>query len=174
MSDQLHERARRLLAASLVEGVAEEEQRWLDGHLGSCAACARFRQRLDAGLRAIALPEVAVDPRLADAAQRRVHARARERAAAADARLAIAASLIGLAMSALSVWGLWSMLPAWTEGLVDIVSRGYVTTVGVAFVWSLVAAIWLWLLPAALVALALALFNPRPGQAAILVQEVRS
>jgi hypothetical protein len=174
MSDPLHERARRLLATSRVEGVGEEEQRWLEGHLGSCAPCARFRERLDAGLRAIALPEVAVDPRLADAARRRVQAWDSERAADAEAQLAIAASLIGLALSAASVWGLWSTLPAWTGDLLSIVSRGYVTTVGVAVLWSVIAAVWLWLLPAALVGVALALLNQRPGQAAILGQEVRS
>lgn len=170
MSEPPHDRARKLLAASLVEGVDDGDRRWLERHLADCPPCARVRARLQEQLDAVALSEVGVDARLLDAVRRRIRARAGGRAPEPGAAPAVAASVLGLVLSVASMWGLWSTLPAWTGGLLPVAFDGHLATFGVALVWSLAAAVCLWLLPAALVGLALALLNPRPGRAALLME----
>jgi len=170
MSESPHDRAWKLLTVSLAEGVDAADRRWLESHLAECLPCARRRARVQQALDAVSLSEVRVDPRLLDAVRQRIRARAAGRPPEPGAAPAIAASLAGFVLSVASLWGLWSTLPAGIGDLLPVAAGGYLATVGVALVWSLGAAVCLWLLPAALVGLALALFNPRPGGAALLME----
>ena len=78
MTDDVHQRAGRLMGERLGEGLKQADQEWLDEHLESCAEC---RERLDATQRAIqslrsAIPEMR--PTLVSATQLRVRQRALE------------------------------------------------------------------------------------------------
>ncbi|MBI1983153.1 MAG: hypothetical protein HYS61_03030 [Acidobacteria bacterium] len=78
MSEDVHQRAERLLAASKVEGITEADREWLDAHLEGCAPCARLAASVEhvvASLRSVSLP---LDPAVVEATRRRVHARALE------------------------------------------------------------------------------------------------
>ena len=41
MNENLHERARQLLAESIVEGLVPADEAWLREHLAACADCAK-------------------------------------------------------------------------------------------------------------------------------------
>jgi len=74
----LHERARRLIDAERVEGIAPADQRWLADHLAACEACAGRAARTDAALRALRTASVSVPRDLAASAQFVVRRRAEE------------------------------------------------------------------------------------------------
>jgi hypothetical protein len=78
MSENLHNRAQNLWAQSLVEGLAAEDQSWLDQHLLECAGCSREAGRTRNLLRAFRNVPVAVPRDLAARTQMRVRLRAQQ------------------------------------------------------------------------------------------------
>ena len=108
MHSEFHQRARYLLDRSLVEGIALEEQRWLDTHLAQCADCARHAELSRRTLEALDSFAFPVDPVVASRVEREVRARADEMAArgfAIGIPVAIALTIFGsLAMWALAAW----------------------------------------------------------------------
>jgi anti-sigma factor RsiW len=78
MSEDLHQRARQLVAAARVEGISDAEQAWLEAHVQECAPCSEYASSLErtiGGVRSLAAPP---DPALVEATRQRVHLRARE------------------------------------------------------------------------------------------------
>jgi hypothetical protein len=58
-----HERARRLIAASHVEGISAGDRQWLDGHLAACAPCSQEASAVAEAIRSLrAAPVVASGP----------------------------------------------------------------------------------------------------------------
>ena len=78
MNETLHQRAQRLLAESLVEGIATPDQAWLGQHLRECADCAREAAATQEALQALRGVPVAVPRDLVARTQLRVHLRAQE------------------------------------------------------------------------------------------------
>ena len=108
MNDNLHERAQRLLAESIVEGLRPSDEAWLREHLAECPACAieaAATQNILHGLRAV---PVNVPRDLAARTQLRVRLRALETSTAANGSfwlwLVTAASWLLGVFSAPLVW----------------------------------------------------------------------
>jgi predicted anti-sigma-YlaC factor YlaD len=80
MSENLHSRAQKLLAQSLVEGLGAAEQALLDAHLRECAECSREADRTAELLRAFRNVPVAVPRDLAARTQLLVRLRAQQAA----------------------------------------------------------------------------------------------
>jgi hypothetical protein len=80
MSENLHSRAQKLLAQSLVEGLGAAEQSLLDAHLRECAECSREADRTRELLLALCNVPVAVPRDLAARTQLRVRLRAQQAA----------------------------------------------------------------------------------------------
>ncbi|MGB2676225.1 MAG: hypothetical protein WAN12_03985 [Candidatus Acidiferrum sp.] len=78
MNENLHQRAQRLLAESLVEGIAASDQAWLEQHLRECADCAREAAATQELLQALRGVPVAVPRDLVARTQMRVRLRAQE------------------------------------------------------------------------------------------------
>ncbi len=78
MNETLHQRAQRLLAESLVEGIAEPEQSWLAQHLRECPDCAREAAATQEALQALRGVPVSVPRDLVARTQMRVRLRAQE------------------------------------------------------------------------------------------------
>jgi len=78
MNETLHQRAQRLLAESLVEGIAASDQSWLAQHLRECADCAREAAATQDALHALRSVPVSVPRDLVARTQMRVRLRAQE------------------------------------------------------------------------------------------------
>ncbi len=78
MSEDLHQRAGRLMAADRVEGLAADERVWLDEHLEQCAGCAARARATEKALQALRAVSVPVRDALVATTQLRVRLRARE------------------------------------------------------------------------------------------------
>lgn len=78
MSEDVHQRAERLIVGNWVEGLSPTEQQWLDLHLETCARCAKLADFTEQALRRLRSVSVRVNPALIPATRRRIHARALE------------------------------------------------------------------------------------------------
>jgi hypothetical protein len=78
MSEDVHQRAERLIVASGVEGLSPSDREWLKLHLGSCAQCAKRADSTGEALRSLRSVSVRVGPGLIRATRLRVHTRALE------------------------------------------------------------------------------------------------
>ena len=73
-----HEKARFLLHRSLVEGISQEDRRWLDAHLGQCAECARYAELSSRAVRALNWFAIELDPAAALRVENVIRSRAEE------------------------------------------------------------------------------------------------
>jgi hypothetical protein len=78
MNENLHQRAQKLLAESLVEGIAAPDQTWLGQHLRECADCSREAAATQELLQALRAVPVTVPRDLVARTQLRVRLRAQE------------------------------------------------------------------------------------------------
>jgi hypothetical protein len=78
MSQDVHQRAERLIVANRVEGLSASDQEWLNLHLETCAHCAKQADSTEQALRSLRSVSVRVGPGLIRATRLRVHARALE------------------------------------------------------------------------------------------------
>jgi len=142
MNENLHERARRLIDAERVEGLSDEDRRWLEEHLAGCDACARWAAATDAALGTLRSVSVALPPGLAAATRLRVRQRAQElnHSRARNAALVAGCALSWLAgvASAPLVWRAF----AWLGATFDLPR----------VVWVIGFACW-WLVPGAAAAM---------------------
>lgn len=136
-----HERARRLILASRVEGIAAGERQWLDAHLERCAACAKELATVAAVLDSFrAAPVVASDEmvqRTRLAVRRRSEELAIERAHSVPLRIAVALSAAWTILALPYTWRTFEWLGG-AAGVPDVIwQAGFVS--------------W-WFLPATVVA----------------------
>ena len=80
MTENLHIRAQKFFAQSLVEGLSHADQSWLDQHLHECADCAREIASTHELLHALRTVPVSVPRDLAARTQLRVRLRTQESA----------------------------------------------------------------------------------------------
>jgi anti-sigma factor RsiW len=78
MNPEGHERARRLIDARLIEGIAAPESEWLEAHLAECSACQAKSSANERALQALQSNSLIVNPALVSATQARVRQRSRE------------------------------------------------------------------------------------------------
>jgi hypothetical protein len=78
MTQELHQRARGLIAAARVEGISAADRQWLDGHLQSCESCSECASATEQAIRSLQLASVQIDPALVARTQRAVHLRSNE------------------------------------------------------------------------------------------------
>jgi hypothetical protein len=78
MNETLHQRAQKLLAESLVEGIAAPDQAWLAQHLRECPACSREAAATQDLLQALRSVPVSVPRDLVARTQMRVRLRSQE------------------------------------------------------------------------------------------------
>ena len=108
MIENLHLRAQRLLAESLVEGIAAPDQAWLAQHLRECADCAREAAATQDLLQALRSVPVSVPRDLVARTQLRVRLRAQEASESSRSGLLLwvitAASWLLGVLSAPLVW----------------------------------------------------------------------
>lgn len=141
MKDQAHERARKLLEASRVEGITPDDQAWLNSHLESCAGCESYAESLEHTLATLRLFQMPINPAIVDKTRRRLHLRARElhehEARMRALWLACAVSwVVGVGSAPLVWWGL-----EWIGQHIALPRP----------VWFLAFALW-WIAPAVVVA----------------------
>lgn len=137
MTDDPHQKAKRLITQSRVEGITSSDQQWLDAHVEDCLHCAGLVESTERTLRSLRSVSVALSPGLVPATRRRVQAHVQQlnERRAQIALLSISCALswaLGLA-SAPWVWRVFSWLGKHTHAP--------------AVVWQLGFAMW-WALPA--------------------------
>ena len=141
MTDDLHERARRLIDMERVEGLPAEDRSWLEAHLEQCETCTGWASATDTALRAVVTVSVPVPSGLAAATRLRVrqHAEELKQRRLRNAGLVVSCALswlVGVASAPL-VW----RVCAWLGAEVGLPRA----------VWMLGFVGW-WFVPAALVA----------------------
>lgn len=152
MSEDVHKKAERLMAASRVEGISETDRAWLNTHLAECTRCSARAEGLEKTLAALRSMPVTLSPSVVEAARRRVRARALELQEQQSRRR-----------------GLWTACAlSWLFGVISAPPLWY------AFRWlgqrfDLPQALWVmglaiyWVVPAAIGAAALAWQRSRNG-----------
>lgn len=78
MSENIHERARQLIAQERVEGISDSESAWLAAHLQECGDCAAVAQDTAAALRSLRTIPIALPAGLAERTQFRVGLRVQQ------------------------------------------------------------------------------------------------
>ena len=110
MNGHEHERAMELLTLRDVEGVAENDARWLESHLDGCAECAGFELAMSDAGQAIRGYSVMASAALVDATKARLQARAAQLHEGEARRFLIAISFaMGVVFSTLSAWAWWKV-----------------------------------------------------------------
>jgi predicted anti-sigma-YlaC factor YlaD len=78
MTNDLHVRAKNLMAQGCIEHVSPDDQRWLEAHLGECESCANEQRQLRESLSALRTMHLDLPANLASRTQFRVRMRAEE------------------------------------------------------------------------------------------------
>ena len=78
MTQDIHDRARHLIAAARVEGISAADQAWLEEHLEDCTGCAQKAAEIRHALEALRWMAVSADPGMVRATRLQVRMRARE------------------------------------------------------------------------------------------------
>jgi hypothetical protein len=78
MTNNLHARAKDLIAQQRVEHVSSDDERWLNAHLAECESCAEQQRQLNESLSALRTMQFDLPPNLASRTQLRVRMRAEE------------------------------------------------------------------------------------------------
>ena len=78
MTNDLHVRARNLMAQGCIEHVSSDDQRWLEAHLAECESCANEQRQLRESLSALRTMHLDLPANLATRTQFRVRMRAEE------------------------------------------------------------------------------------------------
>jgi anti-sigma factor RsiW len=116
MSENLHQRAKQLIAQALVEGLDRAEQSWLDAHLRECGECSREAVRTRELVHSFRSLPVAVPHDLATRTQLRIRLRAQESAQASPSSaflwvITAASWALGI-LSAPFVWRIFAWVGA--------------------------------------------------------------
>jgi hypothetical protein len=110
MNGNEHGRAMDLLTQGDIEGIAENDARWLASHLAACEECASYELALSGAGRTMRSVTVMASAALVASTQARVHARAAQLRERESRRLLIAISFaMGVVFSTLSAWVWWKV-----------------------------------------------------------------
>jgi predicted anti-sigma-YlaC factor YlaD len=78
MTNDLHVRAKNLIAQGSIEHVSSDDQRCLEAHLAECESCANQQRQLRESLSALRTMAIELPPNLTSRTQMRVRIRAEE------------------------------------------------------------------------------------------------
>ena len=145
MNEELHARAKQLIAQERIEGISEPDRQWLREHLTTCADCAKQASVTEQAIRSLRGVSVALSSSLASRAQFRVRLRAQQLRAEPRWRMVWAACGISWAFGAATAPYVWHGLE-WLGHRVGVPK----------IVWELGFGLW-WALPAIAVAVILLL-----------------
>lgn len=110
MNSHEHERARELIFLRDVEGVSQDEGRWLESHLTACHDCASFALAMGDAEQALRSFPVMASAGLVEATKARVHAREEQLREREARRFLIAISFaMGMVVSTMSAWAWWKV-----------------------------------------------------------------
>ena len=108
MNGNEHGRAMDLLTQRDIEGIAENDARWLESHLAACEECASYEFALGGAERAMRSFTVMASASLVESTRSRAHARAAQLRESESRRYLIAISFaMGVVVSTLSAWVWW-------------------------------------------------------------------
>lgn len=132
-----HERARELMFAERVEGLARDDRGWLEAHLESCPACSSSAATLAEALRGLHFAPVTASAAVVARTQARVAERAAElrREAAALLPLRVAAA-IAATLSIVSTPLAWQAF-AWVAAMLS--ASPLVAATAFVLVWTMPA-----------------------------------
>lgn len=110
MNGNEHGRAIDLITQRDIEGIAENDARWLESHLAGCAECAGFAQAMSGAAQAVRSVTVMASAALVESTKARVQARAAQLRELEARRFLIAISFaMGVVFSTLSAWVWWEV-----------------------------------------------------------------
>jgi predicted anti-sigma-YlaC factor YlaD len=110
MNGNEHGRAMDLLTQRDIEGIAENDARWLESHLAACEDCAGYELAFSEAERAMRSVTVMASASLVGLTQARVRARAAQLRERESRRFLIAISFaMGVVFSTLSAWVWWKI-----------------------------------------------------------------
>ncbi len=136
-----HERARLLRDRAMVEGIAPEEQRWLDEHIDGCPDCSGYAKLSIRAVRALDSFAFEFDPAAALRVQNVIRSRADELAASeAHARRLVVGTAVAMLLTVTGSVAMWQPTQ-WLAGRLNLPSPA----------WQ-IAFVMLWLLPSLLLA----------------------
>jgi hypothetical protein len=149
MNGNEHERAIELITRRDVEGIADNDDRWLELHLQECEECASFDRALSGTAQAVRSVTVMASLSLVETTKARVHARA-EQLREQQARMALMAIsfCLGVLTSTLTAW-IWWKFGGWAVRALGL-PPGLVEPGILLF----------WLLPALVIAVLMIAFPP--------------
>src|SRR5882762_681126 len=78
MTNELHTRARKLIARQIIDSVSPDDARWLNAHLAECEFCAAEERQIRDSLSAVRTMHLDLPSNLASRTQFRVRMRAEE------------------------------------------------------------------------------------------------
>jgi anti-sigma factor RsiW len=137
MNLESHERAKKLLRAARVEGIAAGERQWLEAHLSACSECSREERALDLSIGLLRTHSVRSDPALVRrtslAVQRRAEQWNRQRDNVWPIWAGAALASAGAVFTAPYVWAVFG----WAGRLLELGSP----------IWQVAFVLW-WFLPA--------------------------
>ncbi len=108
MNSHEHERAMELITQRNVEGIGENDDRWLETHLDGCAECAGFALAISDAEQALRSITVMASAALVASTRARVQARAAQLREHESRRLLIGVSFcLGVLTSTISAWAWW-------------------------------------------------------------------
>src|SRR5688572_15535036 len=109
MNLQSCDRAKKMAAADLVEGIPAAEREWLDAHLAACGECANEARALAAAIRSVRAFHLSANPDAVRRTRLAVHQRAGQRRREQER-----AASIWIAVAASSVWAIITTPYAWS------------------------------------------------------------
>jgi len=110
MNGNEHERAMDLLTQRDIEGIAENDARWLASHLAECPECASFELALSGAEQTLRSVTVMASASLVESTRARVHARAEQLRERQSRLFLIAISFaMGVVFSTMSAWVWWKV-----------------------------------------------------------------
>jgi hypothetical protein len=113
MNGEEHGRAVELISLREVEGIAENDARWLESHLAQCEDCAKYQLATSGAETAVRSITVMASASLVESTQAKVHARAEQLRERESRLFLIAISFaMGVAFSTLSAW-IWWKIGGW-------------------------------------------------------------
>ena len=137
MNGREHDRAIDLLARRDVEGITENDARWLESHLAECAECSEYELAMGSAEQAMRSFTLMATGSLVASTQARVRARAVELRERQSRLFLIAISFaMGVVFSTLSAWAWWEV-GGWMVERFSLPSA--IVGPGVVFFWLLPA-----------------------------------
>ena len=154
-SENVHGRARQLIAQARVEGIAEADGTWLRIHLEECDFCTEHARQTDRALRSLRTAVIPLPDGLASRTQFRVRLRAQELREREPKRRALwLACAVSWAFGIASAPYVWSLF------------QWFGQRTGVPkLVWEVGFGLW-WTIPALFAAAVLLMENSRKGEQA--------